>query len=168
MFAQRKWAVGLALAMGFTLLASPEAAPAPTPSPASCDVASLVAERAAELGETGRSSWTVVQGRIVDGDRSLLGAAYPNRVEISSETPCDMVSTVVSHEWMHLQQERRYPGHANEAYGPKALERIADCGAQLMGGHYAPYLEKVFPGPCSEYELESARTLIKGDWSQDS
>lgn len=168
MFAQRKWAVGLALTMGFTLLASPEAAPAPTPSPASCDVAALVAERVAELGETGRSSWTVVQGRIVDGSRSLLGAAGVDEVQISSEVPCDLVSTVVSHEWMHLQQERRYPGRAGEAYGAKGLERIADCGAQLMGGHYAPYLEKIYPGPCSEYELQSARSLIKNDWSQSS
>jgi hypothetical protein len=119
----------------------------------------VVDQRTAELGETGRSVWTVAS---IDDPRGLVGIiAGKDRVTISPAAPCGYLRGTVDHEWAHLLQDRLYPGHADQAYGGRdEVEAIADCvAAQLGNPHYRPYLAERGYG-CTQHEAESARWLI--------
>lgn len=139
----------------FALVAALMTAPSATATPgASCDMQAIVETRVAELGETGRSVWTIAPA----SPNQLWGWVSGNdQVTISSAVTCDKIRTVVTHEWMHLLQGREYPGRAQRAYGHD-FEVIADCGSELLGGNYMPYFE-VHHG-CTTANYESARHLI--------
>lgn len=112
----------------------------------------------AELGEH-PGNWT-----ITDLDGGYLGRARldEDRALIDRDTPCDYVSSVVKHEWMHLQQGRKFGGKraAYAAYGGSAdrLELVADCGSMLLGARHTPFVDD--QGGCSDADRAAARALI--------
>jgi hypothetical protein len=138
------------LAVGDAGRAAPETVP-------SCDLAGRVAERLAELGETGKSTWTIDP---VSNDTYLGMVPAADTVRLSPSIPCDKIFDVVNHEWMHLLQEREYPGRVQRAYGGyEQFELVADCGSKILGSDYTPYETRIHA--CSSKEFESAARLIE-------
>ncbi|GAA5111357.1 hypothetical protein [Haloechinothrix salitolerans] len=88
---------------------------------------------------------------------------------INPTTPCRFVADTVRHEWMHLQQARAY-GDADgvrDRYGTRDhTERVADCGARILGSTTTPYVDADFAhtamyvGPCRPTDIREARHLI--------
>lgn len=154
-------AVALAVAAVFAL-ASPAQSADKSAMWAPCASAeaaqAIVDARVDELQETGKSQWIVRE--INDTNpRAVAVVARPGVVWIDEDLGCAFVRSTVDHEWAHIQQDRRYPGHAQGAYGDH-FEPIADCVAFLLGNpDFAPYLTKRGFG-CTEYELQSAHSLI--------
>ena len=128
----------------------------PDTSP-TCDLAARVAERLAELGEVGKSTWSVDH----EPNPNYFGyVPAPNVVQLSPEIPCEKIDSVVNHEWMHLLQERTYPGRAQRAYGEhETYELVADCGSKLLGSSFTPYEVRV--RECSASEFDSASWLLE-------
>lgn len=159
-FSQVRATFVAAIALAGLLVASPSAAvPGPVdPAYAGCDKAAAMNARVAELGETGKSSWKLAatpQG---------LGGFVDNgdQVTISTGIPCELIRTVVNHEWVHVLQWREYGERAYAAYGSsEEVEMIADCGGQLLGNVFMPYFE-IFGHSCTSYETDAARRLIEG------
>ncbi|MFF5992562.1 hypothetical protein [Prauserella flavalba] len=136
------------------------AAATPTP-PTPCDWDAEWSATIAELGEDPLNF--VRQTGDMDG---LKGRAYLDTgvVTISTATTCEMVSSVIRHEWVHLQQGRMHGGlrGAWRVYGDR-LEIVADCGSWLLGSQHTPYRQRALeagqPG-CSPRDLAEARRLI--------
>jgi hypothetical protein len=75
-------------------------------------------------------------------------------VELGKDMPCPVVSSVIRHEWVHLQQGRMYGGHLAvlDAYQDRSgevMEFVADCAAGRLGATYQPYL-RWGTGACDE------------------
>jgi hypothetical protein len=144
---------GIMLASAGVVIANP--ASADTSVKHTCDVASIVNSRVADLG-TDRP-WTI-------GDTpGALALTYSDEVVVSHETSCnyDLVISIVNHEWVHTKQYVRYHTRSAivKALGVVGTERIADCGSQLLGSKMTPYLDET--GPCTDTELMEARYLIE-------
>lgn len=161
----RTFIIALLASIGFLALAAPaqsadrESLKAPCATPAI--TASIMAQRVSELGELGKSRW-LVQDMSVSHPKLAGVIAGKDLVWIAETAPCAFVRGLVDHEWMHLQQDRRYSGHAEAAFGGMdTVEAVADCGAQQLGNpYYTPYLRNRGFG-CTEYENSSARSLIE-------
>jgi len=121
----------------------------------------IVDQRTAELGETGKSMW-IVQDMSVSHPKLWGVIAAKNIVWVAETAGCGFLRSLVDHEWAHLQQDRKYPGRADAAYGGMdEVEIIADCVAKEFGNpDYSPYL-KLRGSGCTEYEKQSARSLIE-------
>lgn len=142
------------LAVGVPL-EQPAAAGPDRPAPAACDWQHEYRSTLTALGEN-PADWTVepLDGPWGLADLDALTAAIDPRVK------CDVVSSVVKHEWIHLQQGRVYGADGATAfYGTHdRLEMAADCGARILGAVYAPYLTYV--SRCPEGLQRNARYLI--------
>lgn len=86
---------------------------------------------------------------------------------INPATPCLLIDETIKHEWMHLQQARVYDGRdgAHERYGGHGgAERVADCGAWLLGSDVTPCIDPVWEfnyiGPCDLLDVLKAVWLI--------
>jgi hypothetical protein len=137
-----------------TLIAPRPAAVAGTPS---CDLAEAMNARLDQLGRGGYG-WSVEPAPINDAN----GSAYTNwgtqRVVLSSKLPCSLVDTAVDHELIHVWQGNKFPDVIG-AYGDMSVERVADCGAMLLGATWTPYIDADGRG-CDAAELIEARSLV--------
>lgn len=85
---------------------------------------------------------------------------------IHPEMPCEHVADTVRHEWLHLQQVRLYGDRdaVYARYGSRPhFERVASCGALLLGSRRLSYLDPEHPmhsGPCSLLDIFEAVKLI--------
>lgn len=113
----------------------------------------------AGLGEN-ETDWQVTQLPAGRGGQALMDQ---RRAEIDPDVDCVDLSSLVTHEWVHLQQARLYGSQqaATEFYGGSEwLEVAADCGAWLLGATYTPYLP--YPARCPSAGLtRNARFLIE-------
>lgn len=119
-------------------------------------VRNIVNARVAQLGAS--VPWSV--GVASPGHQATT---YSDEVVVSRETPCDydFVISIVNHEWVHTQQHV-LAGHKllRKVYGtPERVEKVADCGSQLLGSRYTPYIDRW--GPCTTSELTDARNLVE-------
>lgn len=149
--------IALLVVGGFLAVVRLDRAPA---TATACSPAAVMSARLDQLGRS-RYTWTISTTPLLDDFR---GRTYFDRREvlIAPKVTCDYMTSVVNHEWAHVQQDRRYPGHAEEAFGAK-LEIVADCASMLLGSTYTPYIDRQrheTGGGCSEYELQSAQQLI--------
>ncbi len=136
--------VGLVL---LVLQAPPASAPRPTAHTAGsvCDWNRVYHSTLARLGEN-EADWRVTQLPRGRGGQALMDQG---RAEIDPDVDCVDLSSLVTHEWVHLQQARMYGSQqaATEFYGgAEQLEIAADCGAWLLGAAYTPYLP--YPARC--------------------
>lgn len=78
---------------------------------------------------------------------------------VNVDEPCRVVTDIVCHEWMHLQQVRLHGDGdgVRRAYGGR-MEMVADCGSRLLGSAYTPYVDMA--RGCSPRDLADARKLI--------
>jgi hypothetical protein len=94
------------------------------------------------------------------------GKAFPDgTVVVNPDVPCDSVSSVVRHEWMHLQQIRMYGTDLGSmALGRNRVEIVADCGSMLLGSTNTPYVRDQLDAHgvgCTDADLADARELIE-------
>ncbi|WP_158882174.1 hypothetical protein [Amycolatopsis anabasis] len=161
----------IALVAGaFLVLAPTSPAPAepataePAPAePASCEPAAELDRRLGELGRNGYA-W-VIASQPLPGNLYGVTSIDARTVRIASNVPCELIPSVVNHEWAHTQQGYRYGTEirTRRAFGSDAMERVADCASWLLGSTYTPYLtrdRKLTGQWCTGYELASARDLI--------
>lgn len=119
-----------------------------------CDPQVVMNHRLAEIG-TGGYTWSI-------GLINLNVAGHVDRktrtVKIIPQVSCDLMTTVVNHEWMHVQQYL-VTDSLTHTYGTIGqAERVADCGSAMMGSTLMPYLDET--GPCTTEEFKEARKLI--------
>ena len=108
-----------------------------------------------ELGED-EADWRITQLPVGRGGQALMDQG---RAEVDPDVDCRDVSSLVKHEWVHLQQARVYGSQlaATAFYGSsEQLEVAADCGALRLGAEYTPYLGQ----PCSEGLSRNAAFLV--------
>lgn len=135
------WCVGslvLLLSVVAALFGVPAAQPPPRAAVVSCDRVAVMNARLDELGRAGHS-WRI--GFVPDGLWGVVGYPGPRDVTVSDSVPCDVIVSIVNHEWMHTRQERLYPGRAQRAYG-EVFEVVADCGSMLLGSPISPCLDR--------------------------
>jgi hypothetical protein len=158
-------AITLLVAAGFLTVVRAHPPATATPSAvATCDPAAVMNHRLDELGRDGYT-WTIKPSPLDDEYHLGLTGFDEPIVIISDKVTCDLMTTVVNHEWLHVQQAHTYPGHVDEAYGGRAeVELIADCGSMLLGSRYTPYItrhrQNTGDRGCTDYELASAQSLI--------
>lgn len=91
------------------------------------------------------------------GTTSIGDENHDPWVAISPDIACSNVDDVVSHEWMHLQLIAMPGNQPHDEY-------IADCGAELLGANYTPYLSEVRTelqyDPCQGKILEIASSIV--------
>jgi hypothetical protein len=149
--------IGLAFLAVFLLGAAGSAGGTALHAAAGCDWAYEFDSALAQVGEH-RKNWTLVDLT----ENYALADTAALTVEFNPEVPCDRVSSIVRHEWMHLQQARHYGSYDAmlTAYAGDAslIELVADCGSQLLGSIYLPYLSQGWE--CTAWALGSARILI--------
>lgn len=138
--AARRLADAVVLASAALVLAAGTAA-APPLDTAACDWDREYRQAIVFLGES-QSDWTVTQLPAGRGGQALM---EQRRAEVDPDVECRDVSSVVKHEWVHLQQARLYGSHqaALDAYQDPSgdvLEFVADCTAWRLGATYTPYL----------------------------
>ncbi|MEU3272892.1 hypothetical protein ABZ639_18790 [Saccharomonospora sp. NPDC006951] len=127
--------------------------------PRSCDWNSEYERTIRELGEDPRD--VVRVAGIARKGQAYLDA---HMIGINPSTPCDMVSSVIRHEWAHVQQGRLAGGLAAawRKYGDR-LEIVADCASWLLGSEHTPYrqqrIDDQLPG-CTAADLADARELL--------
>lgn len=84
-------------------------------------------------------------------------------VELGEGIPCRRVSSIIKHEWAHLQQGRMYGGHLDALHVYEVagvMEFAADCVALRLGATYSPYLHQG-PQVCDEmWPRAEAQRLI--------
>ncbi|QWF81117.1 hypothetical protein HUW46_04543 [Amycolatopsis sp. CA-230715] len=116
-------------------------------------------QRLDELGRDGYD-WIITSNALGENRGR---ADIDNRiVRIRTTVGCDYMSSVVTHEWVHVQQGHRYGddlGRTYDAFGAHELEMVADCGSMLLGSPKHPYVDDA-GGVCSPYEVDTARRLI--------
>lgn len=143
---------GLMLASAGVVIMTP-AADATPHAPATCPtvVEKIMNDRVAELG-------TDVPWHAIDMTDALGVTSRSRGVEVSRETPCDrgLILSVINHEWMHTRQ---YKIHKAGTMTRVWMEKVADCGSQLLGSTHTPYLDQW--GPCTTQDLTDARNLIE-------
>lgn len=100
---------------------------------------------------------TQVSGQV---GNPALGSADTDDVSIASDTPCRLVSSVLRHQHMHLQQYRLWGGldGARLVYHDR-LEIVADCASMLAGSRYTPYVDKA--GGSTAEDITDARSLLR-------
>lgn len=111
---------------------------------AGCDWGREYHRTLTSLGES-PSDWRVVD---VEAKRPGVYAHAlldTDTVELGKDIPCRYLSSIIRHEWAHLQQGRMYGGHravldAYEDPGGAVMEFAADCAAWRLGATYSPYL----------------------------
>lgn len=86
---------------------------------------------------------------------------------IDPGTPCQFVRDTAIHEWVHLQQARRYGGSGGvyARYGSSdEAERVADCAARALGSDTTLYVDPSwgfnYVGPCTDADEVEVRRLI--------
>jgi hypothetical protein len=94
------------------------------------------------------------------------GKVFPDgTVVVNPDVPCDSVSSVVRHEWMHLQQLDMYGADLGSmALGRNRVEIVADCGSMLLGSTNTPYVRDQLDAHgvgCTDADLADARELIE-------
>ena len=137
--------------------AEPALRSAPTPAPCAWD--DQLQDTLTRLGEDPKD-WTVTN---IKGGYAGWTDLDMLRVHLDRDDPCTWLPSVVTHEWMHLQQGRMFGGKqaTYAAYGGAArLELVADCGSMLLGSEHTPYIDKT-AGGCSASDLAAARDLIE-------
>ncbi len=150
------------LALCALLLGMTPTTPArPTTAAVPCD---WDAELLAALAARGEHppNWTITDtaGAGEAGGRADLDELT---VRVNRDMPCWTVSSIVNHEWMHLQQARVYGGNdlVVARYGsPDMLEVVADCGSLLLGSTYVPYVERHGRDVCTPHVVAEATALI--------
>lgn len=93
------------------------------------------------------------------------GMMFPETMTatVNPNAKCAWVSSIVRHEYAHLQQFRMYGSGTREHYGSN-LERVADCASKLMGSRVTPYLDPDHPaytGPCTVGDYQHAQRIIE-------
>jgi len=151
------------IVLGLVLLVL-QTPPASAPRPAAhteapvCDWNREYHSTLAGLGEN-EAAWQITPLPVGRGGQALMDQG---RAEIDPAVDCVDLSSLVTHEWVHLQQARVYGSQqaATEFYGDaERLEVAADCGAWLLGAAYTPYLP--YPARCPSVGLtRNARFLI--------
>jgi hypothetical protein len=135
----------IVLGLVLLVLQAPPEQPADLPQPASrtagavCNWDREYHSTLAALGED-EADWQVIPLPLGRGGQALMDQG---RAEIDPDVACVDLSSLVKHEWVHLQQARMYGGQhaAVEFYGSyEQLEIAADCGARMLGATYTPYL----------------------------
>ncbi|MEC3975067.1 hypothetical protein [Amycolatopsis sp. H20-H5] len=158
--------VAFVLVAGLLAVVRVDRSPVASAAEPVCDAAVVMADRLDALGRNAYS-WVIVPGILPGPAWGLTGYPTDRTVSISSEVPCEQMSSVVNHEWAHTQQIRKYsvPGRAVNAFGGlDEFEIAADCASLLLGSRLTPYLDrrKIATGQagCSEIELLAARQLV--------
>lgn len=126
-------------------------------APASCDWQHEYHRTLTQLGES-VSDWRVTQLALGRGGQTLMDQAH---AEVDPDVACVDVSSIVKHEWVHLQQVRVYGSYpaVMAYYGSiDRMELAADCGARLLGATYTTYLDRV--GDCPAGLRRNAGFLI--------
>lgn len=146
---------GIMLASAGVVIATPASASDHVPAP--CSLERIVNARLDELGRN--VPWTIGTSK-----SGTFAVTYDDEVIVSRETPCDqdLVVSIVNHEWVHTKQYQVYhtSNEVRKAFGGHdEVEKIADCGSQLLGSKYTPYIDQ--QGPCTTQELSVARNLIE-------
>jgi hypothetical protein len=149
--------VTLLIVAGFLSVVQAEQPAAAEPA---CDPAAVMNHRLDEIGRSGYA-WTIES---LEGYRGLADVDA-HRVTISPTARCDLMPSVVNHEWMHVQQGHKYGSSERvfQAVGEFEVEMVADCGSMLLGSTVTPYItqhRRETGDGCSEYELAAARSLI--------
>lgn len=148
----------MATLTGVLLATLVTAGTAPDASSNPCDWRTEYETTITGLGED-LDDWRVT--RIEDGAWGMTDTRNLT-VRVSPDIPCNNVSSIVRHEWMHVQQARTLGVDLQAAYNdPTGLldELVADCGSKMMGSTYLPYLSQ--PGwKCNEWATNNARFLI--------
>jgi hypothetical protein len=132
----------------------------PATAEPACDPAAVMNHRLDELGRSGYA-WTIEP---LEGYRGLADIDA-HRVKISPKVGCDLMPSVVNHEWMHVQQGHKWGSSERlyQAVGEFEVEMVADCGSMLLGSTVTPYItqhRREAGSGCSRYELDVARELI--------
>lgn len=107
--------------------------------------------------------WSVVPGAEIDPYGGYVEYDH-GRVRIADDLPCGVVADVVRHEWMHVQQVRLHGGREGirRAFGDRD-EIVADCGSQLLGSSYTPYIDRAVERrgvACTSRDIADALALI--------
>jgi hypothetical protein len=131
-------------------------------APLDCNTEAVMNHR---LDELGRSGYVWVVAPLEDESHAGETDWYHDRVVISPDVDCDLMPTVVNHEWMHVQQAHAFPSGPDLAYhGRTEVELIADCGSQQLGSTYLPYLaqhrQATGDRGCPTFEAGTAAALI--------
>jgi hypothetical protein len=132
-----------------------------------CDPETVMDHRLDELGRGGYP-WVIRPDPIDDEHHAGFTMFGEPLVVISSAVTCEQMPTVVNHEWLHVRQARAFPENTERAFGgPEEIELIADCGSQLLGSTYTPYLslhrQATGERGCPAEELASAQWLLTTD-----
>lgn len=150
-------AVVVGLALGTFLPGPPDVSVAAQPAAAPCDWWHEYDTTLAELGESA-ADWRVASLALGRGGQTLMDQ---RRAEVDPDVWCGDLPSVMTHEWMHLQQVRVYGSYqAAVVYygGAEGMELAADCGARLLGATYTPYLDAV--PDCPDGLRRNARFLV--------
>jgi hypothetical protein len=128
-----------------------------------CNPADVMNHRLAELGR-GDYTWTFVP-RADAGGGTAETLFAEHQVRIAADAPCGLILSVTNHEWMHVQQARKFGTNVAvfDAYGADGVEMVADCGSQLLGSTDTPYIGqrlKAAGHGCTPRELADAHDLI--------
>lgn len=142
---------------------APEPARASAAAPPACDVRAEM-ERAVATLDHDPGSWQVRDLSYLDIKASGTVDLATDTAYVSPEARCEVIPSIVNHEWMHLQQGRVHGGWTETAaaYGSgDQAELIADCGSLLLGSQYTPYVDDMTgERGCSIAELTAAQHLI--------
>lgn len=139
------------------VLAAPTAQAKPV-SPSACDWHQTFASEIVALdGST--DAWRIAEvpqwGQV----------SYSEQVaRIDPATPCTLLPDLIAHEWLHLMQARIY-ADVHARYDGDDAERVADCGAKLLGSRATPYIDSewsypAYVGPCHSIDMAEAIGLI--------
>ncbi len=114
------------------------------------------------LGEN-EADWKITPLPVGRGGKALM---EQQRAEIDPDVDCSDVSSVVKHEWAHLQQARLYGSHQavlNAYQDPSGavMEFAADCTAWRLGATYQPYLSWGTRACDESWPRAEARRLIR-------
>lgn len=151
-----------ALATALTLVAlaliSPAVSDAPDASTDGCAWDDQWTRALSDLDEDPKH-WTV---RHIPNLSGTIDDRYDPPVGIVDPTiECELVDSVIRHEWMHLQQVRKYGDVP--AWGDHE-EIVADCGSWILGADATPYRDRMAESrgvACTGPELAEALALIE-------
>jgi hypothetical protein len=127
----------------------PKAASAPAAKPSGCDWMSEYSRTKAQYP----ASWTI-------GDRGAWGTTSTGDggVFIAARTPCRYVRSVMLHEYVHVRQHAVYGrGMAAALAGYGGMEKVADCGAKMLGATWTNYTQT-----CTAKMNAAAAAVLKG------
>lgn len=125
-----------------------------TVSPTSCDLRAELDAMLPLLGEN-PADWYFITPENPNAGAEV--DMYRMKVSVRPDVRCDVLGDYVRHEHMHLEQNRKYAGRGQAAYGDQ-LEIVADCASQLIGSQYAPYVAEAHGCPADA--LQSAQSLV--------